>query len=130
VRTLAYVRDAVRSGRLASAHDVAEGGIACALAECCIAGRVGARVEWARARQADPAEARLVLFGEGPGGFIVSGAPEALRELASETGETPFAMLGEVGGDRLELTASTATLTLPVESLRTAHEQALPRLLQ
>jgi phosphoribosylformylglycinamidine synthase len=124
------VRAAVRSGRLASAHDVSEGGIAAALAECCIAGGIGAKVEWARAQQADPAEARMVLFGEGPGGFVVSGSPEAIAALAAEVGSTPFVKLGIVGGDRLELTASAATLTVPVEALQTAHEQALPRLLQ
>ena len=32
------VREAVRSGALRSAHDIAEGGLAVALAECCIAG--------------------------------------------------------------------------------------------
>ena len=39
------VRDAVRAGTLSSAHDIAEGGLAIALAECCLAGRVGGEVE-------------------------------------------------------------------------------------
>ncbi len=39
------VREAVRTGALASAHDIAEGGLAVALAECCIAGGLGAQVE-------------------------------------------------------------------------------------
>ena len=38
------VREGVRSGALRSAHDIAEGGIAVALAECCIAGWIGATV--------------------------------------------------------------------------------------
>ena len=38
----AAVRQAVRSGALRSAHDVAEGGLAVALAECCLAGGLGA----------------------------------------------------------------------------------------
>jgi phosphoribosylformylglycinamidine synthase len=128
--TLDFVRAAVRSGRVASAHDVAEGGVACALAESCIAGGLGARVDWAVARQADPDEARLVLFGEGPGGFVVSGAPQELDELAAEAGSVPFVRLGEVGGNRLDIAASTATLSLLIEDLRTAHEQVLPQLLQ
>ena len=37
------VREAVRAGALSSAHDVAEGGLAVALAECCLAGDIGAR---------------------------------------------------------------------------------------
>ncbi|HEX8743584.1 MAG TPA: phosphoribosylformylglycinamidine synthase subunit PurL [Thermoleophilaceae bacterium] len=124
-RTLAFVREAVRAGRLASAHDVAEGGIACALAECCIAGGVGARVGWGVAQQAAPGEDRTVLFGEGPGGFVVSGAPDALRELAAEAARVPFVTLGTVGGDRLELAGSDARLSLPVGALRSAYEQAL-----
>ena len=36
------VREAVRAGTLSSAHDIAEGGLAVALAECALAGGVGA----------------------------------------------------------------------------------------
>ena len=62
----AAVRQGVRSGALRSAHDVAEGGVAVALAECCIAGGLGARVALdgarcsprARARSWSPARAR------------------------------------------------------------------------
>jgi phosphoribosylformylglycinamidine synthase len=36
------VRGAVRVGGLSSAHDIAEGGLAAALAECCLAGGLGA----------------------------------------------------------------------------------------
>ena len=62
----AAVRQAVRSGALRSAHDVAEGGVAVALAECCIAGGIGARVDLrrrrcsprARAPSSSPARAR------------------------------------------------------------------------
>src|SRR5207237_10458478 len=40
--TQAVVRDAVRAGTLASAHDIAEGGLAVALAECCVGPGLGA----------------------------------------------------------------------------------------
>src|SRR3954449_1622407 len=53
------VREAVRSGALSSAHDVAEGGLAVAAAECCVLGGVGAEVEWTGDDEA--------LFGEAPG---------------------------------------------------------------
>ncbi len=68
------VREAVRAGGLASAHDIAEGGAAVALAECCLAGNLGASVELAASEGA-----LTTLFGEGPGGFIVSGAEQELR---------------------------------------------------
>src|SRR5438270_2627599 len=39
------VRDGIRDEALNNAHDIAEGGLAVALAECCVAGGIGARVE-------------------------------------------------------------------------------------
>jgi phosphoribosylformylglycinamidine (FGAM) synthase-like enzyme len=81
-----HVRALVRSGAVRSAHDIAEGGIAVALAECCVAHRLGAWVTL-------PAE--LDPFGEALGrAFIVSGAPEALAGLD---------VIGTVGGDSLSL---------------------------
>jgi phosphoribosylformylglycinamidine synthase subunit PurL len=82
----AAVRGMVNAGALHSAHDIAEGGIAVALAECCIAGQIGATV-----RVPDGID----LFGEAPGrAFIVSGPETAL------TGQT---IIGRVGGDRLAI---------------------------
>ena len=64
------VRSRVRSGAFRSAHDIAEGGVAVALAECAIAGGLGATVDLPTGL--DP-------FGEAPGrGFIVSGPRDAL----------------------------------------------------
>ena len=63
----AAVRQAVRSGALRSAHDVAEGGVAVALAECCIAGGIGAHVD-ARRRAAvrrGPGRVRRLRPGRG-----------------------------------------------------------------
>jgi phosphoribosylformylglycinamidine synthase len=111
----AAIRDAVRSGVLSSAHDIAEGGVAVALAECCLAGEVGARV----ALEADlfgaeaagatgregiwsgisPASA-ATLFGEGAGGFVVSGDERELRALGELTA---VRVVGSVGGDVLRI---------------------------
>ncbi|HYM45998.1 MAG TPA: phosphoribosylformylglycinamidine synthase subunit PurL [Solirubrobacteraceae bacterium] len=114
----AAVREAVRSGALASAHDVAEGGLAVALAECCLAGSVGAEVRL----DAPFGDAALfeALFGEGPGGFVVSGAERALRELA-ETG-APLRLIGVVGGDSLRLDLGGGeTLAVTLAELADAH---------
>ena len=81
--TQAAVREAVRAGALSSAHDIAEGGLAVALAECCLAGTVGAKVALTAARlRTSTSTDTLTLFGEGPGGFIVSAPRDALAELA------------------------------------------------
>jgi phosphoribosylformylglycinamidine synthase len=125
---LARVREAVRGGAVSSAHDVSEGGLACALAECCIAGGAGARVDLAPllARLGNGASPEVALFGEGPGAVVVSGPLEAIEGLAENAGADWLIMLGEVGGEALELTAGVATLSLPVEEAKTAYEQALP----
>ena len=106
----ARVREAVRSQALQNAHDIAEGGIAVALAECCIAGGIGARVRLPEGL--DP-------FGEDFGtGFVVSGTPEALAGMT---------MIGEVGGDALEI---EGLLKLAVSELAAAHRGGLDGLLR
>ncbi|MEA2397634.1 MAG: phosphoribosylformylglycinamidine synthase subunit PurL, partial [Thermoleophilaceae bacterium] len=112
-----------RDGLVSSAHDISEGGIACALAECCIAGGMGARVEL------DWAGSGPILFGEGPGGVIVSASEEALEQLSSRAGDVPVVRLGQVEGDALVIAASAARLSLPVEDLKNAHQQGIPDLL-
>jgi phosphoribosylformylglycinamidine synthase subunit PurL len=114
--THAAVREAVRSGALASAHDVAEGGLAVALAEACLAGGLGAEV--ALAGEGGDAE----LFGEAPGrAFIVSGAEAALRGAALPG----LRVIGRVGGDALELSAGAVQFKVALSELRAAREGGL-----
>jgi phosphoribosylformylglycinamidine synthase len=99
------VRDGVRSGALRSAHDIAEGGLAVALAECCIAGSIGATVRL---------PAGLDPFAEAPGrGFIVSGPAQALADMT---------VIGRVGGSVLTIEGK---LALAVSELRDARELGL-----
>jgi phosphoribosylformylglycinamidine synthase len=99
----------VRSCALRSAHDIAEGGIVVALAECCIAGAIGASVTLPDGL--DP-------FGEDLGGaFIVSGSGAAL------TGAT---VIGRVGGESLEV---DGLLSAPVSELASALHGGLEDLL-
>ena len=107
----AAVRQAVRSGALRSAHDVAEGGVAVALAECCIAGGLGARVE--------PAD--LPLFAEGPGAFVVSGPRAAMTAFGAAA-----QVIGEVGGEAL---AIAGALEIPVAELIRVHAEGLAGML-
>jgi phosphoribosylformylglycinamidine synthase len=114
--THAAIRRAVRSGVLSSAHDIAEGGLAAALAESCIAGRIGAAV--ALSGDAD----QLDLFGEAPGrAFLVSGVE---RELLGA--DLPgLRIIGRVGGDRLEIACGSASLDVPLSELWGAREDGL-----
>jgi phosphoribosylformylglycinamidine synthase len=87
-------------GLLSSAHDVSDGGLAVALAECAMQGGVGATIALDGA-----ARSTALLFGESTGRAVVSFAPEneaAVRDLAKAKG-VPFSAAGWVGGDRLRI---------------------------
>jgi phosphoribosylformylglycinamidine synthase subunit PurL len=110
---LEAVREAVRAGALSSCHDIAEGGFLVAVAECCLAGGVGATLElWP---SDDP---WCHLFGERPVGFVLSGPREALDALASKV---PLDVFGTVGGVALELTIAGETSRWELAALREAH---------
>jgi phosphoribosylformylglycinamidine synthase subunit PurL len=109
------IRGAVRAGGLSSAHDLAEGGLAVALAECCLAGELGARVELAV--DGDP---RTALFGEACGGFLVSGTASGVRALGRRT---YVRVIGTVGNDEhtLRIVAGGERIEATLEELAGAH---------
>jgi phosphoribosylformylglycinamidine synthase II len=129
VAAQAAVRDGVRGGVLASAHDIAEGGLAIALAECCLGGGLGARVQFeAGMFGADGAGATgpalgwsedllataATLFGECSGAFLVSGDEAALRTLGERTS---VELIGTVEGESLIL----GEIDISLAELRHAH---------
>jgi phosphoribosylformylglycinamidine synthase subunit PurL len=110
---LVALRGALRGGEIPTAHDVAEGGLAVALAECAIEGGLGARVDLT-------ALGEDALFGEGPGGVVVAGPREAIEAVQGAT------LIGEVGGDRLELASAAGSLSVEVDRAREVYERAIP----
>ena len=79
--------------------------MAVALAECCLAGGIGARVEL-------PED--FEIFGEAPGrAFVVSGPPESLAG---------YQVIGAVGGDSLEI---VGRLKLALSELRRVRDNGL-----
>jgi phosphoribosylformylglycinamidine synthase subunit PurL len=119
-RALAVIREAARSGLVAAAHDIAEGGLAVALAEMCIPGRIGVRA------QIDADAFETWAYGEGPGGVLLACAPEDFDELAAICADIPFVRLGESGGDAIVLEGAAASLHLQVEEAVKAYEEAVP----
>jgi phosphoribosylformylglycinamidine (FGAM) synthase-like enzyme len=109
------IRGAVRVGALSSAHDIAEGGLATALAECCLAGSLGADVRLQSVGGGDPL---ADLFGEAPGGFLVSGTPNGVSSLGRRT---PVHVIGTVGGDSLQLGIGDLLLSVTLAELAQAH---------
>jgi phosphoribosylformylglycinamidine synthase len=101
------VRRLVSVGAVRSAHDIAEGGLAVALAECCVAGRLGARVRLPEG---------VEPFAEAPGrAFLVSGSEEELTAAR-------LTVLGRVGGEHLEIEDQ---LSVAVSQLHEARERGL-----
>jgi phosphoribosylformylglycinamidine synthase II len=103
-----FVREAIDRGLVASAQDVAGGGLAVALAECAAWSGLGAHVRVPVA--SSPA---VDLFGESPSRLVLSARPEhaaALVLLARQHG-LPVERVGSVGGERLivELAGAGAT---------------------
>jgi phosphoribosylformylglycinamidine synthase len=107
------LRGAVRDGGIVTAHDVSEGGLACALAECCVAGGIGARIDLSKVGLGDEAG----LFGEGPGGVVLAGPREAIVAVPGAV------VVGEVGGEHLEVVGA---FDVPVSALASAYEGAIP----
>ena len=116
------VLEAVGERLLRSAHDVAEGGLAVALAESCFGGpRLGVRVTLERGMRTD-----ALLFGESQSRMLVSVRRRhlgRLRELCRRE-EVPLAVLGEVRGTHLVI---ADLLDLPVETARERWRRVLER---
>jgi phosphoribosylformylglycinamidine synthase len=117
---------AIRKGILRSAHDVSEGGLAVALAECCVTGperALGATVKLEQGMRPD-----ALLFGESPSRIVVTVQEEHFGRLAriAATAGVPIRVLGKVGGRRLTI---QSLLDVPVAELRQAWRQGLERYL-
>jgi phosphoribosylformylglycinamidine synthase len=116
------VRGLIRAGRVSACHDLADGGLAIALAEMALAGNLGATVE----RPENAAETLLHawLFGEDQARYLVATSdPESLLEAAREAG-VPAAHIGVTGGDSLTLPGGAP---ISLGELRAAHESWLPQ---
>jgi phosphoribosylformylglycinamidine synthase len=97
---------------------VAEGGLLVALAECCLAGGLGATIDLGPAP--DP---WTTLFGEGPGAFVVSGPQAALEALDARL---PARVIGRTGGDELSVAVAGEPISLALDELRSAHANLAP----
>jgi phosphoribosylformylglycinamidine synthase len=113
---------AIEQGLLQSAHDVSDGGLAVALAECCIGGPekpLGARIETREMLRGD-----ALLFSESQSRIIVSLEEKNLARLQALAAEhsAPMAVIGSVGDHRLII---HPLLQVPVEELRSIWANGL-----
>ncbi|PIR20073.1 MAG: phosphoribosylformylglycinamidine synthase II [Deltaproteobacteria bacterium CG11_big_fil_rev_8_21_14_0_20_47_16] len=95
----ALLREWIAQGKLLSAHDVSDGGIAVALAECCFKNELGAQIEL---KFDDP---MMGLFGEGGSRIIITCERDSVTKLfdhAKKMG-VPALPVGIVGGTHLKI---------------------------
>jgi phosphoribosylformylglycinamidine synthase len=123
------LRDAIQAGLVKSAHDISEGGLAIAIAECCYSTMerpsIGANITI-------PADRGVCkdLFGEYASRIIVSTLKA--KELVERAGKAGLraSEIGRVGGERLVLSVDGhKVVDLAIDELETVWRRAFPKLL-
>jgi len=124
----AFLREAIDQGLLQSAHDVSDGGLAVALAECCIADSRGAHLY-----SFGSAMSALAIFGERTATAVVSvpGNMESVDrfDVLVRENDIPCRPIGIVSGDKLVIDTvrgKSNIATISIADLRTAYEGAIP----
>ena len=117
------ILEANRLQLLKSAHDCSEGGLAVALAECCIADaerQIGATIAFSVSRL----RPEQLLFGEDQSRILVSTAPTDAAKLITlaVTSGVPAEIIGRVGGDTLTIEGH---LRCPVFELSGSYYRAI-----
>ncbi|MEH2419461.1 MAG: phosphoribosylformylglycinamidine synthase subunit PurL [Nostoc sp.] len=127
-------REAIRNGWVRSAHDCAEGGVAIALAECCIAGNLGAEIDLEIASTQVLLRLDEVLFAEGGARILVSVASEQQGIWESYLQEhlgQEWQKLGIVGnfetGLRVFTTNNQALIKVRIEDMNDRYSHAIAR---
>jgi phosphoribosylformylglycinamidine synthase len=127
-------REGIRKGWVRSAHDCAEGGIAIALAECCLAANRGAEIKLELPAQ-NSQRWDEVLFGEGGARIVVSVATEQQKTwetyLTEQLGNH-WQQLGKVGNTELGLgvltTDNQSLINVSIEEMSDRYLNAIESL--
>ncbi|QLE55376.1 phosphoribosylformylglycinamidine synthase subunit PurL [Nostoc sp. TCL26-01] len=124
-------REGIRAGWVHSAHDCAEGGLVIALAECCIAGKLGAQIHL----EVSPTQLQRldeVLFGEGGARILVSVASTQQATWESylhEQLDEDWQKLGVVGNTDTDLgvltTDNQTLIQASIEEINDLYQNAI-----
>jgi phosphoribosylformylglycinamidine synthase len=126
-------REGIRKGWVRSAHDCAEGGIAIALAECCLAANRGAQIKLELPAN-NSQRWDEVLFGEGGARIVVSVATEQQKTwetyLTEQLGNH-WQQLGKVGNTEIGLgvltTDNQSLINVSIEEMSDRYLNAIER---
>jgi phosphoribosylformylglycinamidine synthase len=130
-RLIEALLEAMADGTVASAHDCSDGGLAVALAECCVMDYDAPRGASVDLGKWSSLPTRALLFGEAQGRVVVSTPdPAAVLAIASRHG-VPAAEIGKVGeiGSSLVITIGKERLESPLAHLMAAYHGAIPAMM-
>ena len=120
--------EAIGAGTVRSAHDCAEGGLAVAIAECCIMDRVrplGARIDLGQWRDLP---LRALLFGEAQGRVVVSTpVPQRVIDVARRHGLDASVIGSVTTSQALEIQIGSRRITAPLSQLDDAYHESIAR---
>ena len=118
---------AIKKGLIKSAHDCSEGGLAIALAECCLSNREQTR--GTEITLTDSMRCDCLLFGETQSRVVISCTPDNTAAVQSwfKNADVPFARIGVVGGDRLKI---NNLIDISLDRMAEAYFNALPQLME
>ena len=113
----ALVRDLVNAGLLAGVHDIADGGLALAVAEMVVRSGVGARLSGV--------DGHAALFSEAPSRVVACVTPARMAEVTERAAAAgvPLTPVGRAGGDRLVV---DGLVDLDVVDATAAWRRAIP----
>ncbi|MFO1059508.1 MAG: phosphoribosylformylglycinamidine synthase subunit PurL [Dongiaceae bacterium] len=118
-----FVRGLIAAGRVTACHDLADGGLAVALAEMALAGGIGAHAE---APESVALPAAGWWFGEDQGRYLVTLPPDRAGDAiaAGQAAGVTVLRIGTTGGSALILGLGHP---VPLQELRQINESWLPR---
>lgn len=117
------IHTAIENKLLVSAHDLSDGGLAVALAECAFSGNLGAKVDLKNIASLND---ETILFSESPSRILVSVKKDNEREFLDTIGSDKCFLLGETKSDkRLVINGKKVTIDENIDDLKKIWKNSL-----
>jgi phosphoribosylformylglycinamidine synthase subunit PurL len=130
-RAIDALLEAIAAGAVTSAHDCSDGGLAVALAECCIANLDAQFGAEADISGVSDIPARSVFFGETQGRYILSSSDPAAVERIMETHSLTVSRIGAVTprSRGLKIRFNGSLIESDIDSLSSAWHDSIPSIM-
>ncbi len=124
LKAFKLISTAKSRGLICSCHDLSDGGLAVALAECCMWGNMGAEI-----KLIDYDDFLSVLFTESQGRYLIaikSNNSNEFENIISQIGIS-YSLIGQTGGDHLNI---NNIVEIGIEELKSKYYNAIPELMK